>query len=197
MKWSHQTANMSRSMTWFSTATSKLVKLLLVTCYWILMKILMYSVSNVNLKIFVDIIVLTVSLTWHDIILTFFLLSLSRKHFVAPALSEGFSEILQIHFVPNFKDSQSETMYRQFSEGWLDSWLSKALLRQKSTRSWSVRLKQQSHREHQVSRRTLGCLFYSADPLTYGLIADISWPQKGISNVNLNCSTGPSVHTVL
>ncbi|XP_023134908.2 bifunctional polynucleotide phosphatase/kinase [Amphiprion ocellaris] len=40
-----------------------------------------------------------------------------RKSFVAPALSEGFSEILQIHFVPNFKDSQSETLFRQFSEG--------------------------------------------------------------------------------
>uniref|UniRef100_A0A7N6A2U3 PNK FHA domain-containing protein n=1 Tax=Anabas testudineus TaxID=64144 RepID=A0A7N6A2U3_ANATE len=31
--------------------------------------------------------------------------------------NRGFSEILQIHFVPNFKDSQSETLYRQFSEG--------------------------------------------------------------------------------
>nr|XP_019963484.1 PREDICTED: bifunctional polynucleotide phosphatase/kinase [Paralichthys olivaceus] len=40
-----------------------------------------------------------------------------KKHFVAPALSEGFSEILQIHFVPVFKDSQSETLFRQFSEG--------------------------------------------------------------------------------
>ncbi|CAJ1066155.1 bifunctional polynucleotide phosphatase/kinase [Xyrichtys novacula] len=40
-----------------------------------------------------------------------------KKHFVAPSLSEGFSEILQIHFVPNFKDSQSETLFRQFSEG--------------------------------------------------------------------------------
>lgn len=40
-----------------------------------------------------------------------------KKHFVAPALSEGFSEILQIHFVPNFKDSQSETLFRLFSEG--------------------------------------------------------------------------------
>ncbi|XP_042342152.1 bifunctional polynucleotide phosphatase/kinase [Plectropomus leopardus] len=40
-----------------------------------------------------------------------------KKHFVAPALSEGFSEILQIHFVPDFKDSQSETLFRQFSEG--------------------------------------------------------------------------------
>uniref|UniRef100_A0A669CNY3 Polynucleotide kinase 3'-phosphatase n=1 Tax=Oreochromis niloticus TaxID=8128 RepID=A0A669CNY3_ORENI len=35
----------------------------------------------------------------------------------APALSEGFSEILQIHFVPSFKDKESETLFRQFSEG--------------------------------------------------------------------------------
>ncbi|XP_068173160.1 bifunctional polynucleotide phosphatase/kinase [Antennarius striatus] len=40
-----------------------------------------------------------------------------KKHFVAPALSEGFSEILQIHFVPKFNDSQSEALFRQFSEG--------------------------------------------------------------------------------
>ncbi|XP_040901828.1 bifunctional polynucleotide phosphatase/kinase [Toxotes jaculatrix] len=40
-----------------------------------------------------------------------------KKHFVAPALSEGFSEILQIHFVPDFKDSESKSLYRQFSEG--------------------------------------------------------------------------------
>uniref|UniRef100_A0A3Q0RVC7 Polynucleotide kinase 3'-phosphatase n=1 Tax=Amphilophus citrinellus TaxID=61819 RepID=A0A3Q0RVC7_AMPCI len=40
-----------------------------------------------------------------------------KKHFKPPALSEGFSEILQIHFVPNFKDEQSETLFRQFSEG--------------------------------------------------------------------------------
>ncbi|KAG8002206.1 Bifunctional polynucleotide phosphatase/kinase [Nibea albiflora] len=40
-----------------------------------------------------------------------------KKHFVAPALSEGFSEILQVHFVPKFKDSDSETLFRQFSEG--------------------------------------------------------------------------------
>uniref|UniRef100_A0A8C5DQ09 PNK FHA domain-containing protein n=1 Tax=Gouania willdenowi TaxID=441366 RepID=A0A8C5DQ09_GOUWI len=40
-----------------------------------------------------------------------------KKHFETPDLSEGFSEILQVHFVPSFKDSQSETMYRQFSEG--------------------------------------------------------------------------------
>uniref|UniRef100_A0A8C6WTQ2 Polynucleotide kinase 3'-phosphatase n=1 Tax=Neogobius melanostomus TaxID=47308 RepID=A0A8C6WTQ2_9GOBI len=40
-----------------------------------------------------------------------------KKHFVAPTLSEGFVEILQIHFVPDFKDSQSEVLFRQFSEG--------------------------------------------------------------------------------
>eukprot|EP00066_Takifugu_rubripes_P005010 XP_003968787.1 PREDICTED: bifunctional polynucleotide phosphatase/kinase-like [Takifugu rubripes] len=40
-----------------------------------------------------------------------------KKHFVAPALSEGFSEILQIHFVPQFKDSTTERLFRQFSEG--------------------------------------------------------------------------------
>ncbi|XP_037632050.1 bifunctional polynucleotide phosphatase/kinase isoform X2 [Sebastes umbrosus] len=40
-----------------------------------------------------------------------------KKHFVAPAIAEGFSEILQIHFVPNFKDTQSETLFRQYSEG--------------------------------------------------------------------------------
>uniref|UniRef100_A0A673BGW7 Polynucleotide kinase 3'-phosphatase n=1 Tax=Sphaeramia orbicularis TaxID=375764 RepID=A0A673BGW7_9TELE len=40
-----------------------------------------------------------------------------KKHFVAPSLSEGFSEIIHIHFVPNFKDSKAETLFRQFSEG--------------------------------------------------------------------------------
>ncbi|XP_068601970.1 bifunctional polynucleotide phosphatase/kinase [Brachionichthys hirsutus] len=40
-----------------------------------------------------------------------------KKHFVAPALSEGFAEILHVHFVPKFSDSQSETLFRQFSEG--------------------------------------------------------------------------------
>ncbi|CAG06446.1 unnamed protein product, partial [Tetraodon nigroviridis] len=40
-----------------------------------------------------------------------------KKHFVAPALSEGFSEILQIHFVPQFKDGEAERLFRQFSEG--------------------------------------------------------------------------------
>ena len=42
---------------------------------------------------------------------------LNRKHHVAPELSEGFSEILQINFVPDFKDSQSESLFRLFSEG--------------------------------------------------------------------------------
>ncbi|XP_038830057.1 bifunctional polynucleotide phosphatase/kinase isoform X3 [Salvelinus namaycush] len=40
-----------------------------------------------------------------------------KKKFVVPSLSEGFSEILQIHFVPTFTDSQSEALFRQFSEG--------------------------------------------------------------------------------
>ncbi|XP_066567814.1 bifunctional polynucleotide phosphatase/kinase isoform X1 [Amia ocellicauda] len=40
-----------------------------------------------------------------------------KSKFVAPSLSEGFSQILQIHFVPKFPDSQSEALYRQFSEG--------------------------------------------------------------------------------
>uniref|UniRef100_A0A6Q2Z516 PNK FHA domain-containing protein n=1 Tax=Esox lucius TaxID=8010 RepID=A0A6Q2Z516_ESOLU len=44
-------------------------------------------------------------------------LSLHRKKFVAPSLSEGFSEILQVHFVPKFTDQQSEALFRQFSEG--------------------------------------------------------------------------------
>uniref|UniRef100_A0A673IMI7 Bifunctional polynucleotide phosphatase/kinase-like n=1 Tax=Sinocyclocheilus rhinocerous TaxID=307959 RepID=A0A673IMI7_9TELE len=38
-----------------------------------------------------------------------------RKKFVAPSLSEGFSEILQIHFVPSFSDKRSELLFRQFS----------------------------------------------------------------------------------
>ncbi|CAB1348714.1 unnamed protein product [Coregonus sp. 'balchen'] len=40
-----------------------------------------------------------------------------KKKFVVPSLSEGFSEILQVHFVPTFTDSQSEALFRQFSEG--------------------------------------------------------------------------------
>lgn len=40
-----------------------------------------------------------------------------KKHFSAPTVSEGFCEILQIHFVPHFKDSESEALFRQFSEG--------------------------------------------------------------------------------
>ncbi|KAK3560836.1 hypothetical protein QTP86_021860 [Hemibagrus guttatus] len=40
-----------------------------------------------------------------------------KKKFVAPTLSEGFSEILQIHFVPSFSDHRSEELFRQFSEG--------------------------------------------------------------------------------
>ena len=40
-----------------------------------------------------------------------------RKKFLPPSLSEGFSEILEIHFVPEFVDNQSESLFRQFSEG--------------------------------------------------------------------------------
>ncbi|KAJ3590503.1 hypothetical protein NHX12_008454 [Muraenolepis orangiensis] len=40
-----------------------------------------------------------------------------KKHYVAPDLSEGFSHILQINFVPHFKDGQSEKLFRLFSEG--------------------------------------------------------------------------------
>ncbi|XP_076138486.1 bifunctional polynucleotide phosphatase/kinase [Alosa pseudoharengus] len=40
-----------------------------------------------------------------------------KKKFVAPSLSEGFSEILQVHFIPHFKNSQEEALFRQFSEG--------------------------------------------------------------------------------
>ncbi|TRY89407.1 hypothetical protein DNTS_010810 [Danionella cerebrum] len=44
-------------------------------------------------------------------------LSFLMKKFVAPSVSEGFSEILKIHFVPNFSDARSEFLFRQFSEG--------------------------------------------------------------------------------
>ncbi|XP_076831828.1 bifunctional polynucleotide phosphatase/kinase isoform X2 [Brachyhypopomus gauderio] len=39
-----------------------------------------------------------------------------KNKFVTPTLSEGFSEILQVHFVPSFTDSRSEALFRQFSE---------------------------------------------------------------------------------
>ncbi|KTF93948.1 hypothetical protein cypCar_00027291 [Cyprinus carpio] len=40
-----------------------------------------------------------------------------KKKFVEPSLSEGFSEILQINFVPSFSEKRSEFLFRQFSEG--------------------------------------------------------------------------------
>ncbi|XP_061444616.1 bifunctional polynucleotide phosphatase/kinase isoform X2 [Rhineura floridana] len=40
-----------------------------------------------------------------------------KNKYVEPALEEGFSEILKIHFVPQFTDSQLESLYRQFTEG--------------------------------------------------------------------------------
>ncbi|KAM3923496.1 bifunctional polynucleotide phosphatase/kinase [Leptodactylus fuscus] len=40
-----------------------------------------------------------------------------KSKFVPPSLSEGFSEILKINFVPNFKDPDLKALYEQFSEG--------------------------------------------------------------------------------
>ncbi|XP_044300583.1 bifunctional polynucleotide phosphatase/kinase isoform X2 [Varanus komodoensis] len=40
-----------------------------------------------------------------------------KNKYVAPSLEEGFSEILKIHFVPQFTDSRLAALYQQFSEG--------------------------------------------------------------------------------
>ncbi|KAL4647390.1 bifunctional polynucleotide phosphatase/kinase isoform X1 [Arapaima gigas] len=40
-----------------------------------------------------------------------------KNKFVEPSLSEGFSQILKVHFVPGFQDGKSEALYKQFSEG--------------------------------------------------------------------------------
>uniref|UniRef100_A0A8C8RSG8 Bifunctional polynucleotide phosphatase/kinase n=1 Tax=Pelusios castaneus TaxID=367368 RepID=A0A8C8RSG8_9SAUR len=40
-----------------------------------------------------------------------------RSKFVEPSLSEGFAQILRVHFVPCFADAHQEALYRQFSEG--------------------------------------------------------------------------------
>ncbi|XP_075695947.1 bifunctional polynucleotide phosphatase/kinase isoform X2 [Rhinoderma darwinii] len=40
-----------------------------------------------------------------------------KSKFVAPSLNEGYSEILKINFVPNFKDPDLKAVYQQFSEG--------------------------------------------------------------------------------
>ncbi|XP_007423165.1 bifunctional polynucleotide phosphatase/kinase, partial [Python bivittatus] len=40
-----------------------------------------------------------------------------KSKYVEPSLEEGFSEILKINFVPQFTDSDLESLYRQFSEG--------------------------------------------------------------------------------
>ncbi|XP_063157007.1 bifunctional polynucleotide phosphatase/kinase isoform X2 [Candoia aspera] len=40
-----------------------------------------------------------------------------KSKYVEPSLEEGFSEILKINFVPQFTDSELESLYRQFSEG--------------------------------------------------------------------------------
>ncbi|XP_066484403.1 bifunctional polynucleotide phosphatase/kinase isoform X2 [Tiliqua scincoides] len=40
-----------------------------------------------------------------------------KNKYVEPSLEEGFSEILKIHFVPQFTDPHLESIYRQFSQG--------------------------------------------------------------------------------
>ncbi|XP_038237498.1 bifunctional polynucleotide phosphatase/kinase isoform X2 [Dermochelys coriacea] len=40
-----------------------------------------------------------------------------KSKFVEPSLSEGFAQILRVHFVPCFTDAHEEALYRQFSEG--------------------------------------------------------------------------------
>ncbi|XP_078002101.1 LOW QUALITY PROTEIN: bifunctional polynucleotide phosphatase/kinase [Phascolarctos cinereus] len=40
-----------------------------------------------------------------------------RKQFVAPSLTEGFSQILEIPFCPRFTDARHTSLYHQFSEG--------------------------------------------------------------------------------
>ncbi|XP_067408280.1 bifunctional polynucleotide phosphatase/kinase [Emydura macquarii macquarii] len=40
-----------------------------------------------------------------------------KSKFVEPSLSEGFAQILRVHFVPCFDDARPEALYRQFSEG--------------------------------------------------------------------------------
>nr|XP_032624452.1 bifunctional polynucleotide phosphatase/kinase [Chelonoidis abingdonii] len=40
-----------------------------------------------------------------------------KSKFVEPSLSEGFAQILRVHFVPRFADARQEALYRQFSEG--------------------------------------------------------------------------------
>ncbi|XP_054848268.1 bifunctional polynucleotide phosphatase/kinase [Eublepharis macularius] len=40
-----------------------------------------------------------------------------KGKYVEPSLEEGFAEILKIHFVPQFKNPELESLYRQFSEG--------------------------------------------------------------------------------
>ncbi|XP_074872432.1 bifunctional polynucleotide phosphatase/kinase [Carettochelys insculpta] len=47
-----------------------------------------------------------------DIVLTSY-----RTKFVEPALSEGFTQILRVHFVPRFADAGQAALYRLFSEG--------------------------------------------------------------------------------
>ncbi|XP_075771999.1 bifunctional polynucleotide phosphatase/kinase isoform X2 [Pelodiscus sinensis] len=40
-----------------------------------------------------------------------------KNKFVEPSLSEGFAQILRVHFVPSFADARQAALYRLFSEG--------------------------------------------------------------------------------
>ena len=44
-----------------------------------------------------------------------------RKKYTAPEKKEGFSEIVKVNFVPKFKDSKLEDLYRKFL---IDKWAS-------------------------------------------------------------------------
>lgn len=102
VKWHHQKQNTPKSTTWFFTVTSKndFIRFCLHQCRGLLTVWVSSPVTSS-----------------HQSASVYFFVSLCRKHFVAPALSEGFSEILQIHFVPKFDNSDLETLFRQFSEG--------------------------------------------------------------------------------
>ena len=49
-----------------------------------------------------------------DVMISSAVCSHFRSKFQEPQLSEGFSEIVKINFVPKFKDEKLEAMYRMF-----------------------------------------------------------------------------------
>lgn len=127
VRWYHRTQSTPKSTPWFSTATSKTE----ITCFffhlgWVLLSFPLSRFKGSRETLKRDLLVLwTLSLVSSSSLCFCFLFfaSLCRKNFVAPALSEGFSEILHVHFVPKFENSDLETLFSQFSEGWSDSWL--------------------------------------------------------------------------